>query len=155
MARKKPDKSARAYEALAELYSRTTVPDESNKMPKRGRGRPKSVRATKEDGSEEIVKGGDVLIRALLVLGLYERAREAGDPIRKARRKAVSEFKTQYPGARISETEVARIVAQFQPADGEEAFIATGDAKTVNVRIGQRPSRPSKKGKPISFGNRK
>lgn len=101
------------------------------------RGRPKSDR----DDDGEIKRDGSVLVRALIVLADFNKARHGGMTVRAARQFVVAEHKRIFPAARISVTEVARILAEFQPEDNKEAFVATRSGNNkIGFGFGQRPN---------------
>ena len=79
------------------------------------RGRPK------KDG----LKPGWMLFRSFLVLNAYDQARARGDKHSAAIIEAVSAVRSRIPGMPISETEVRRVLADFQSRDSERSWIIT------------------------------
>jgi hypothetical protein len=79
------------------------------------RGRPK------KDG----VQPGWMLLRVVLVLNAYNEARSSPLKHSSAVTEAVAIVKKTYPGMPISETEVKRILAKFQPQGVPVAFKVT------------------------------
>lgn len=61
--------------------------------------------------------------RAAFALALYQRARESGMTDRKAKCSAIIEFTRAFPGERLSETEVNRILRHYQPHRRAEVWL--------------------------------
>jgi hypothetical protein len=71
------------------------------------------------------VKPGWTLFRSFLALHAYGRARTRGDKHSNAISAAVLAVRSWAPGMPISETEVRRVIAEFQSKDPEECWITT------------------------------
>jgi hypothetical protein len=79
------------------------------------RGRPK----------KEGVKPGWTLFRSFLVLHAYNEARAKGDKHAAAITESVSAVRSRAPGMKISESEVKRVLAEFQSKDSDGSWIIT------------------------------
>jgi hypothetical protein len=62
-----------------------------------------------------------------LVLHAYDQARARGDKHSRAVAEAVSAVQSRVPGMPISETEVKRVLAEFQSKDSERSWIIADD----------------------------
>ncbi len=71
------------------------------------------------------MKPGWVLIRSFMVLHAYCRARDGGEKHSAAIAAAASAVRSRVPGMRVSETEVKRVLAEFQSKDSEHSWIIT------------------------------
>ncbi len=90
------------------------------------RGRPKLNGATK-------------LQRDLTVLWSYNESRRAGEKHASAVASVASEVRKQLPGMKVSETEVKRVLARFQPQGYPEVFTVTKLKNGFGVGFGPRP----------------
>jgi hypothetical protein len=73
------------------------------------------------------VKPGWALLRSFLVLHAYDQARARGDKHSHAIAEAVSAVRSRVPEMPISETEVKRVLAEFQSKDSGGRWIITDD----------------------------
>jgi len=71
------------------------------------------------------VKPGWMLFRSFLLLHTYDQARARGEKHSAAIAEAVSALRFRVPELPISETEVKRVLAEFQSKDLAENFIIT------------------------------
>lgn len=89
----------------------TAILDGVNLMAKRGR--------PNKDGA----KPTWTLLRSVIVLCAYDRARHMGEKHSAAVAAAVSALRSQVPEMPISETEVKRVLAEFRSKDSGQALI--------------------------------
>ena len=104
------------------------------------RGRPKSDR----DKDGQIIRDGSELVRALIVLEDFNKARRDGKTVREARQFVVAEHNRKFPGACMSASLAARILAEFQPEDANEALLTSQHGDEIAFRFGPRPRIPRK-----------
>jgi hypothetical protein len=90
------------------------------------RGRPKLNGVTK-------------LQRDLTVVWSYNESRRTGEKHPIAVASAASEVQKQYPGMKASETEVKRVLAQYQPTGYAETFVVTKIKNGFGLGFGARP----------------
>ncbi|MFL6388737.1 MAG: hypothetical protein ACJ71U_14735 [Terriglobales bacterium] len=90
------------------------------------RGRPKLNGVTK-------------LQRDLTVVWSYNESRRAGEKHASAVASAASEVRKQYPGMKVSETEVKRVLARFQPKGYPQVFTVNKLKNGFGVGFGPRP----------------
>jgi hypothetical protein len=90
------------------------------------RGRPKLNGVTK-------------LQRDLTVVWSYNESRRAGEKHATAVAHAASEVRKQYPEIKISETEVKRTLAKYQPKGYAETFVVTKIKNGFGLGFGARP----------------
>jgi len=69
------------------------------------------------------VRPGWMLLRSVMVLNAYDQARASGDKHSAAVTEAVSAVRSRTPGMPISETEVKRVLAEFQSRDSEGSWV--------------------------------
>lgn len=108
------------------------------------RGRPKLNGVTK-------------LQRDLTVVWSYNESRGAGEKHAVAVANAVSEVRKQYPDMKISETEVKRVLAKFQPKGYPQVFTVTKLKNGFGVGFGPRPEHArinAKTKRPSAISNR-
>jgi hypothetical protein len=105
---------------------------------------------------------GVVLIRRLLAVEAYQKARMGGKTDRIAKEFAEAEIKRIFPKMKISKTEIERALAEFQPntkmKENQEVFVCeTGDTPfqrhLVNLKVIKYKS--LRKPNPINFGKNK
>jgi hypothetical protein len=79
------------------------------------------------------------LYRDLTVVWSYNESRRAGEKHAIAVANAVSEVRKQYPGMKVSETEVKRVLARYQPKGHPEVFTVTKLKNGFGLGFGARP----------------
>jgi hypothetical protein len=77
--------------------------------------------------------------RDLTVVWSYNESRRAGEKHVTAVGHAVAEVRKQFPGIKISETEVKRVLATYQPKGYAVTFIATKTPTGFSLGFGARP----------------
>jgi hypothetical protein len=108
------------------------------------RGRPKLNGITK-------------LYRDLTVVCSYNEWRRAGEKHANAVASAVSEVRKEYPGMKVSETEVKRVLAKYQPKGYPEVFTVTRHKNGFGLGFGPRPEHTrinAKTKRPSAISNR-
>ena len=83
------------------------------------------------------VKPGNMLIRAVLVIGIFGRLRREGAKYSAAVEATVNEMRSRFPSEPISATEVKRVLADFQPPDEEVVFLVDEEVgQNFNFKLG-------------------
>jgi hypothetical protein len=85
------------------------------------------------------MSGGQKMYRDLTVVSSYNESRRAGEKHSSAVANAVAEVRKQFPGVKISETEVKRVLATYQPKGYAVTFIATKTRTGFTLNFGARP----------------
>jgi hypothetical protein len=79
------------------------------------------------------------LQRDLTVVWSYNESRRAGEKHASAVASAASEVRKQHPGMKVSETEVKRVLARFQPKGYPQVFTVTKLRNGFGLGFGPRP----------------
>jgi hypothetical protein len=79
------------------------------------------------------------LQRDLTVVWSYNESRRAGEKHASAVASAAAQVRKQHPGMKVSETEVKRVLARFQPKGYPEVFTVTKLKNGFGVGFGPRP----------------
>ena len=69
----------------------------------------------------------------------YNESRHAGEKHASAVASAASEVRKRYPGMKVSETEVKRVLARYQPKGYPQVFTVTKLKNGFGVGFGPRP----------------
>jgi len=85
------------------------------------------------------MSGGRKMHRDLTVLWSYNKSRRACEKHASAVAYAVAEVRKQFLGMKISETEVKRVLATYQPRGYAVTFIATKTPTGFSLGFGARP----------------
>ena len=86
------------------------------------------------------MKGVAKLQRDLTIVWSYNESRRVGEKHAIAVASAATQVRDQYPGMRVSETEVKRVLAKYQPKGNSEAFIVTKLRNGFGLGFGSRPT---------------
>lgn len=88
-------------------------------------------------------KDGSVLVRASFALAMFEEARKRGEKYEVAVKETVRRMHERFPSERFSETELKRVLHEFQPKGATEVFhfVENEDGFGGVMKVGPRDER--------------